>query len=387
MECSLATLTKISDKGSMEVVQPHLVKIGITILGLAEKEVVKSRARNIFSTLKEVMGLTTDELFKRETGAQVIMMRKECHNWTATSHRVLVFAALMTEAGTAVGYYPEVIVDIFQITLAGAEGTAANTDHELQLKMFIVLAKLLYDVDTTLDSKMNFGTFAMTVLRNIILPAFKWHAGRKASAVRTAASSCLWSFFEKSVVNKEILVTSVVFPHLLTAMNSLIEDESEKTRVFICKTYKRLFEQLGKAVTPKALIKISSCNYVRFLFQPGLFSHLTIFSLTVLVQRLEDTSNEVRSHCLRAIAASIHCLPEETSEDMTAELRKLFTSILLHMDDKDSEIRNGSKETLIQLGSRCPALLLEMAKNAAEKNTHKEPCEQLIMHLQSMDVK
>ena len=97
----------------------------------------------------------------------------------------------------------------------------------------------------------------------MILPSLRWHAGRKASAVRTAAASCLRSFFENKSTDSldyEALLNSDTYPQLLTSMNGLVEEEAVQTRIFVCKTYTRLFKVLGPKIGPQILLKIASGN-------------------------------------------------------------------------------------------------------------------------------
>ena len=100
----------------------------------------------------------------------------------------------------------------------------------------------------------------------LILPSLRWHAGRKASAVRTAAASCLWSFFENKSTDSldyEALLNSDTYPQLLTSMNGLVEDEAVQTRIFVCKTYTRLFKVLGPKIGPQILLKIASGKFLQ----------------------------------------------------------------------------------------------------------------------------
>ena len=89
------------------------------------------------------------------------------------------------------------------------------------------------------------------------MPSLTWHAGRKASAVRTAAASCLWSFFESYDCSTALESTNTL-SRLLTLMNGLLEDDAEQTRLFICKTYVKIFQRFQNKIPPQSLLKISS---------------------------------------------------------------------------------------------------------------------------------
>ena len=82
---------------------------------------------------------------------------------------------------------------------------------------------------------------------DLLLPHLKWHPGKKAQAVRTAAASCLWSLLSSSTggakgqegagsaaITAEQLLQ--VTQALLPSMNGLVEDGAEQVRIFICRS-------------------------------------------------------------------------------------------------------------------------------------------------------
>ena len=121
-------------------------------------------------SLAKVSGMERSDLFKRETGIQLSLMSKECGGWVGASHRMSVFCALMVESGSAVGYYPDLVVDIFQSVLSksAAGGSAKDMDHEIQLRIFIVMSKQLYNVDSTLNSQNQFASYSLKILSSEI---------------------------------------------------------------------------------------------------------------------------------------------------------------------------------------------------------------------------
>ena len=88
--------------------------------------------------------------------------------------------------------------------------------------------------------------------------------------------------------------------------------------------------------------------------------------------------------CLEALTAVTYCLPNGVN--LEKHLSGVYSSLLLHMDDSNENIRNAALETLRITGSKCPKLCLSLTSKAAEKNVHKDPCNQLIEHLQSLTV-
>ena len=93
------------------------------------------------------------ELFRHEIGTQLKNMRAECKNWVASSYRIQVFGVLLSEAGSNVGFFAETVVGIFVDVLTG---NPDGVQLELQLKMFILLSKLLYNTETTGSQFSNF---------------------------------------------------------------------------------------------------------------------------------------------------------------------------------------------------------------------------------------
>ena len=133
-----------------------------------------------------------------------------------------------------------------------------------------------------------------------------------------------------------------------------------QVRLFVCQSFKFLFEQSGPIVPLEYLVKI--CSH--------------------LMKRLDDVNDEVRLSCLQALATVTKCLPAGVS--LENHLTGVYTCLLLHMDDSNEIIRNAALETLRITGSKCPKLCLSLTTKAAEKNVHKDPCKQLIEHLQTL---
>ena len=150
------------------------------------------------------------------------------------------------------------------------------------------------------------------------------------------------------------------------------------------------------------------------IFTKILFSS-TFFS--VLIKRLDDNSDEVRIACLDAMAESSNCLKGNfCSKDLELELGKIFSLLLVHIDDPHIEVRKKVRGkdlskaddvsfynwslfhnrsffipfflgTLQTLGATSPKVLLQMTEDAVEKCKHKDACSELLKHLQDLDVK
>ena len=120
----------------------------------------------LLQTMASVSDISHEDLMKRQVGAQLSFMSKECASWSATSHRLAVFSALVLESGSVIGYFPDLTIDLFMTVLSTStgDGSAKNIDYELQLKLFIVLSKQLCHVDSTLNSQSQFDNYSTKVL-------------------------------------------------------------------------------------------------------------------------------------------------------------------------------------------------------------------------------
>lgn len=351
-----------------QVVRNHLFKIGISILSLAQEQQLKNEAKDFLLKLSQ---LTLDdieaedplsELYRHEMAPLLKLMRSECKHWNAASFRLPIFSTLLQESGHVVGFFVEQVVGIFRDVLS-----VESVDPELQLKMFILLSKQLFETSTRINSKKQFGPFAAKVLEDLILPALAWHAGKKASAVRTAASSSLWSLSESGLLKAEsIFIDSKLAASLFPSMNRLLEDDAVKTRVFICKTYKKMFELYRKDFPAHYLLTIS----------------------TILLKRLDDVDDEVRLSALHCLPALNSCLPAtvgKPSPEFENHFRGIYSTILLHMDDQNTLIRKAALDTLLALRERCPNLLEELTQESLAKHTHQE-CFMLMEQLKQLNV-
>ena len=155
-------------------------------------------------------------------------MKLECEDWTANSFRVNIFAKILNRSGTASGFYPDLIISSFHDVLN------KEVEPELQLKMFLTLSKLLYDVKNTLDSQNEFKQFVLKLVLELIFPALKWKSGRKCEAVRIAATSSLWSVFNSGSLAPKDLWNTNLATKLIPSMNRLLEDDAVRIRVFVC---------------------------------------------------------------------------------------------------------------------------------------------------------
>ncbi|CAB4061848.1 DNAAF5 [Lepeophtheirus salmonis] len=222
--------------------------------------------------------------------------------------------------------------------------------------------KLLSSTSSEHDSNGSIKSYSLRLVNEIICPALKWSSGRKAEAVRIASAATLLSVFETKAFTPQD-IESLFSTDLFLRMNSLLEDNSVKTRLFIVKSYTKVFE-MGKNV-----------------FQ----AHQIMTILSFLTQRLNDKSNEVRIESVKAIRAADECLdPEVTTSTYIKEIEKLYEKIIIHMDDELSEIRLSVCDLLQDLSIRDPLIMKKVLTKTASQHRHTEECSLLMKHIENM---
>ena len=361
LECLKALLSVTVGKDPNGI-QSQLFKSAISIISLSSKEDLKDGGRKFLVDLIEALNVTKEELFQKELHSQLTLMSNECSNWGSSSRQVEVFSTLLQESGSAIGLYPDLVTRIFHTVLAPTESnesTSSRAAPELQLKMFLILSRQLCKYDQTLNSDNKFGIYVLKVVTDLILPALVWHSGRKASAVRTAAASSLWSIFESKCLPLQPLIeaNSNVYSKLLSTMNGLLDDDSEKTRIITCQIYEKLFAQIGTVMLPQILTKIWS----------------------ILIKRLDDKSNDVRIACLNAFKSSFSCIIGKDGCPIIGVegLEDIYSTILIHMDDNNEVIRKSAFETLAVIGKAYPNRISQLTEKSQINHKYKQECIEL----------
>lgn len=109
-----------------------------------------------------MLAIEKSDIFKRELGGLLRVLKSECSGWDASSRRILVFSAALQEAGPVIGFFAASVVDIFLIVLAES---GARKGTELQLKMFMLLSKQLYNMSESINSQNEFQFYALTIIK------------------------------------------------------------------------------------------------------------------------------------------------------------------------------------------------------------------------------
>ena len=247
-----------------------MFRTGITVLALAQSAELKGSARSFLVDLSASLGLPSlPDLFKRQMSPVLKEYRSECAEWGPASPEPVVLAAMLSECKWAAGFHAELLVSLFRQALT------EESPPELKIKLLLIMAQQMAEVEGTVNSQKQFGQYSKIVITgmsavktkvsgregiasklsnrptnlyaDLLLPHLKWHPGKKAQAVRTAAASCLWSLLSSSTggakgqeVSGSAAITAQqllqVTQALLPSMNGLVEDGAEQVRIFICRS-------------------------------------------------------------------------------------------------------------------------------------------------------
>ena len=133
--------------------------------------------------------------------------------WTQVSPQLEIFRRILSlsQSGAVTGHFPRTVLAILTNLCSGG-------DPNTRLQSFIILSRLLLNLQDTLDSQGAFSPCIVGVVRDIVAPALKWEAGRTASAIRTAASSSLWSSLLASAASHNNLIS--IFQMVMLALLS-----------------------------------------------------------------------------------------------------------------------------------------------------------------------
>lgn len=146
------------------------------------------------------------------------------------------------------------------------------------------------------------------LIKDIVAPSLIWKAGRGHEAIRAVASRCLCGLLQGySSYNDSELISSLV---------TLLEDGSRHTRRFSCNC-------LG------LLAPLNDTEILIRVYQP-------------LLDRLDDECEGVREATVESIMRIFNRFPGDLNPaDFRPHLEHIVDTILVHLDDEDSKLKQG----------------------------------------------
>ncbi|KAI4822332.1 hypothetical protein KUCAC02_007886, partial [Chaenocephalus aceratus] len=184
---------------------------------------------------------------------------------------------------------------------------------------------------------------------------------------------------------------------LLDATNTLdsqghFRDESEK---FLCDVLlpnlEHCFHCSGLRLFVETITEICSCTCLpEHLLcleekEPVCTLRPSTRSTPVLLKRLDDSSEEVRSVALQALGLWLSSLTKDYPPELYAtHLQLLFQQLLLYLDDPDDSVQGQVLEILKKGSSVHPSLLQREAEAVRDKQRSPLYCDQLLQHISSL---
>ncbi|KAK6170739.1 hypothetical protein SNE40_019054 [Patella caerulea] len=342
----------MADETSSVAVQ--LFTVLLTALALAQDQNVKDKVNSSLEQLATVLGLSSKQhLFELYTKSVIKQFDDNYFSWTNHSMERQIFDTLLIEAGDVIGDLLEDIIPILVTSLK------PEKDPEMRLKFFTLLSRLVMNAANTLDSKKKFSGFAVSVVKDMVMPNCVWRAGRTAGAIRTTAISCLWALLKSHVLSKEKM--EPIVENLLTQVITLMEDDNKSTRLIACRVLTRLFELMGGTLNQDRLHNI----------------------YPELLKRLDDSSDEIRVVVAKTFLAYFDCFGEGYDPDLyKAHLEAIFKGLLVHLDDSEKKIQEAILEVLKRAGQLHPAMLKQEVESVKHKHRTGQYCDILLKDVQ-----
>ncbi|XP_019113559.2 dynein assembly factor 5, axonemal [Larimichthys crocea] len=342
-----------SDCGSVSL---QVLQVLITVQSLSTEPHLIEKALESAQLLCKVQGLDSRmELYRQHMGQLLDWLAASVNTWSSYSPQRLQLNIIVIQSGPVIGEFVSQLMPLLRCSLQ------SDKDPEMRMSIFTMLAKLLLDAASTLDSQGHFRKESEKFLCNVLLPNLVWHAGRTAAAVRTSALSCLLALLHGGAITPGQLLC--LEEKLIPLVLSALDEDSQMGRLLACRSLSTTVRLIGTSLHPEALNKI----------------------YPELLKRLDDSSEEVRSVALQALGLWLTSLTKDYNPEFcTPHLQFLFQQLLLHLDDPDSSVQEQVLEVLRKGSLVHPTLLRREVEAVRDKQRSPLYCDQLLQHISSL---
>ncbi|XP_071442311.1 dynein axonemal assembly factor 5 [Hetaerina americana] len=339
---------------SCRSISPFIFRILVTVYALSSEEDVSQNSEDLICKLRDFEEMpSNDELYRKFMGPVLKELSNTAGTWCVYSAERLILETLLTNSGSAVGHYWDIISDILITSLK------PGNDPDVKLKLFTAVSHLLENKNGALvPGSIPSSSSLIVLIQKAIFPNLEWRAGRTASAVRSSALSCLLCClnFDGTIVEELISEKEPCLPLLL----SLVEDDSHLTRQLALGVMCHIFEKGGEKMPVDGVNKAAE----------------------VIVKRLDDVNDVVRLTCLQTITVIFSKLPPEY--DLACykpHVLSVYSTALIHLDDPDEKFNALVLEMLKKIGQLLPGELYEKIMKSKNKFRNEIGCEELLQHL------
>ncbi|XP_015974623.2 dynein assembly factor 5, axonemal [Rousettus aegyptiacus] len=331
-----------------------LMEVLVTVMALAGATNLGDKVQQTMDALAAVdSGGDSQDLYRDHTGPLLERLAASQHDWTVHSAELQQFNVLVTHAGPALGEALPRLVPLLRSCLQPAR------DPQMRLKLLSALSRLLLGARGTVDSRGQLHSYLDTVVKDILAPNLQWHAGRTATAIRTAAVSCVWALVGCEALSAaQILdLQDTLMPQVL----STLEEDSQMTRLTSCRIINVFLKTSGGVIDPDKFVKI----------------------YPELLKRLNDISNDVRLAAASALATWLECVRRDEKTLYQSDVQFLYRELLLHLDDPEGTVQDAVLGVLKAGSALFPDALLRETEAVIHKHRSPAYCEQLLQHVRA----
>ncbi|XP_046385055.1 dynein axonemal assembly factor 5 isoform X2 [Ischnura elegans] len=330
-----------------------LFRILLSLNSLSAESDISKASEELLCKLRDFEKIqTSDEFYQKYIGPVLEELSITAGSWCVYSPERLILEAILNKS--AVQCHWDLISDILIKSLK------PTNDPEVKIKLFTAISRIFDSKDKVPDSLLSKASL-MILIQNAIFPNLEWHAGRTASAVRTAALSCLLCClnYNKEVVPELVSDKDAFLPTVL----SLVEDDSHLSRQLALCIMCQIFENGGEKMNVDGINKAAE----------------------VIVKRLDDVNDTVRVTCLQAITVMLSHLP--SNYDLSyyrPHILSIYSIALIHLDDPDEKFNTLVLDMLKKIGKLLPGELHEKIMKSKNKFRNEAGCEELLKHLKNV---
>ncbi|XP_054992470.1 dynein axonemal assembly factor 5 [Sorex araneus] len=297
-------------------------------------------------------------LYGRHVGHLLEWLESSCQDWTVHSVGLLQFTVVVTHSGPALGGVLPKLLAILRDCLQPAR------DPQLRLKLLALLGQVLLH-PKTLDSQGHLHKHVDSLVTELLIPNLQWHAGRTATAIRTAAVSCVWTLVSSGTLaaQQDEAWVEATQATLMPSVLAALEEDSPTARLVSCHIVNHFLKTLGAAADPDKLLKV----------------------YPELLKRLEDVSQDVRLAAAKALGTWFQCVGHLCSPcSLQSSVQYLYQELLVHLDDPDSTVQDAVLEVLKVGSTVFPELLVQETEAIIHKHRDPSLCEQLLQHVRAL---
>ncbi|XP_023943230.2 dynein axonemal assembly factor 5 [Bicyclus anynana] len=370
-------------KGDCVAVAEDLFIVNFTVYAMPYDDNVQFMALSNLDKLRSIekCGRTLTSLYNKHIRRILADINSDAVTWSLLTPERCLLECVLLHSGSAMGSQLHLIAPLLKDSLA-----PPKVDPEVKLKLFTALSTVLLQRQSNFKScdPAKLEAFLKIVIDEVIMPNLVWSPGRTAEAIRTAAVACLCSALQDNpeqdsverggngdtndeAVNlfpsKESL--EPFLDQMVPLLVGLVDDNSTLTR-----------QHALRAV----------CCLATLARQRGCFTVDILHKLYfVVLKRLDDSSDKVRSFAVHTLCALFKCRPHDYDTTVfSAHVDALYSAMLIHLDDADEAFRKEMLDALLCLSVVDPRLLMKKVKANIHLYRNKAAYERLSSHIEKI---